>query len=38
MEYELKIKTGYNKNIFYKENNKLDITNNSDILSMYPYQ
>lgn len=36
MEYEIKIKTGYDKNIFYKENNKLDITNNSDILSMYP--
>lgn len=36
MKYEIKIKTGYDKNIFYKENNKLDIISNSYTLSMYP--
>ena len=36
MKYEIKIKTGYDKNIFYKENSKLDITSNSYTLSMYP--
>ena len=36
MEYEIKTKIGYNKNLFYKENNKLNITNNLETLSMYP--
>ena len=35
-EFEIKIDTGYYKNYFFKEDNKLAITNNAYELSIYP--
>lgn len=35
-EFTIKVETGYENNIFYKKNNKLDIIENMELLSMYP--
>lgn len=35
-EFQIKVISGYEKNIFFKEDNQLDIVGNIDNLSMYP--
>lgn len=35
-EFEIKVHTGYENNLFFKENGELNITENIETLSMYP--